>query len=170
MAAEEVIRVNLAVQYTGVNGAEIASLSNCEIVTDNGTTLEFGDPLSGYVTHSLQLGDWYDFSEGALWGAVSFALRHITKGDALKLGTMDAVSVAVPLLMPAVSVNRVVTWARPFEDDTYRLSYLPDANSLGRISVTVSPGTKTASGLTVTITNILPGAVLAGVLHVLGTT
>lgn len=114
-----------------------------------------GNTISGHTTtigtHTLQIA--------ALQSAVT----------AIVPGTSDIVSVSVPLLLLGGSADRVVTWARPFANANYNVSFATDANTIGRITPTVLAGTKTATGLTVRITAGL-AVTVAGVVHVLGTT
>lgn len=75
----------------------------------------------------------------------------------------------VPLLLLGGSADRAVVWNRPFANANYKVSFAPDANTIGKITPVVKAGTKTASGLTVTISAAL-AITVAGVVHVLGTT
>lgn len=89
--------------------------------------------------------------------------------NAKQTGTSDIVSIAVPILLLGGSADRVVTWARPFPDANYKISYAFGVNTLGRITPAVVAGTKTATGVTIRLSAGLALAV-ADVIHVLGTT
>jgi hypothetical protein len=159
------------IQYTGANGAEVAAFAGGSVASDNGSVLAVDREFDFDFT--LNAGDWCSLN-GIPWSAANFSARYLPAAgiamvDDLVTGTMDGVSVAVPLLLLGASVDRVVTWNRPFADANYKVSFLPDAGTLGRITPVVKSGTKTASGLTVTISAGL-AVTVAGALHVIGTT
>lgn len=161
----DVIRFGQFIQYTGSNGPEVAAWLGQPILSDNGSRLVLGSSMSdpSVVLHATE---W-------IWSNADFTAQWIKKtalaGVPDGVGTMDAVSVAVPLLVLGASVERVVTWNRPFSNANYKVSFVPDANTIGKITPTIKANTKTATGLTVTISAGL-ALTVAGVLHVIGTT
>ncbi len=145
------------------------------IKTDNGVNLVvWQDGSMTGDTWTFNVGDWWSNVESGFWPADQFNDQFVTKASLATppdgVGTMDGVSVAVPILLLNASVDRVVTWNRPFADTSYKTSFLFGAGTLGRITCAVKAGTKTASGLTVTITAGLLAVTVADVVHVLGTT
>jgi hypothetical protein len=170
------IRTNTFIRYDGSNGAEIASIMGRTILSDTGTVLTFvpSPPLT--FTDTFQLGDAFSPRAGFFLKA-DFEAQYVTASSMTpqppqpdQVGTMDAVSVSVPILLLGASVERTIVWNRAFPDANYALTYLPDANTIGKINVAVKAGTvPTKSGLTITISAGL-ALTVAGVLHVMGTT
>lgn len=170
-----------ALQYTGSNGAEMATYVGVPIVTDAGGVLELGAP--GAVVLTFNTGDWYDKKYNAWWAAADFPARHVSKAAALqdtifdptalnasvsaKLGKVDLVSISVPTLLLLATADRVITWNRPFSNTSYDLSYAMDASTIGRITCAPVAGTKTTTGITIRITASLLAVAVLGVVHVL---
>lgn len=195
MPSVEVIRVRQAIQYTGGNGPEVSAFAGSGIVSDNGSVLQLGDPLTNWVAYTLNVGDWYESTDAVPWEGASFSARHITKAAALldtntvfdptalnaqvaantsaisalqgKLGKADIVSISVPILILGGTADRPITWNRPFSNASYDLSFAFDASTIGRITCSVVAGTKTTTGVTIRITAGLAVSVL-GVVHVFG--
>lgn len=161
------------IRYDGTNGAAVASYLGHHVISDNGSVLALAySPNLTDPSYTFQLGDAFGSAEGFFPSDQflhRYALPSTFATPADGVGTMDGVSVTVPLLLLGGSVDRVVTWNRAFPDTSYKVSFMPDANTLGRITAVVKSGTKTASGITVTISAGL-AVTVAGVLHVLGTT
>lgn len=76
------------------------------------------------------------------------------------------------LTLPAVSVgtlDRVITWSTPMPDAGYsvQISFEMSTAQIGGLAGVVKPGTLTANGLTVTLSNSLLVSISAGAkLHV----
>lgn len=172
MALANYIRITEFVRYDGTNGAEVAAYMGRSVVSDTGTVLRVSPAMPISVATTFQLGDAFSLKVGFVAKA-DFEAQYVSQASltpgADHVGTMDAVSVSVPLLLLGGSVERAVVWNRPFPDTSYKVTFLPDANTLGKITPTVKSGTKTTSGLTVVIAAGLAVSV-AGVLHVVGTT
>lgn len=167
------VRSTWFITYNGSNGQAVADfMGGRVVVSDTGTLLRVAPPGYPYpFEFEFHVGDSYSLRSG-YWSVDQFPQEYVS-ADALDrpdvVGTMDGVSVAVPILLLNASVDRVVTWNRPFTDTNYKVSFLNDVNTLGKITPVVKAGTKTTTGLTVTITAGL-ALTVAGVLHVLGTT
>lgn len=163
------VRTGQFIQYTGANGAALAALTASPIMHDDGQTLILGIDMND-PSLVMEKNQWFSNVYG-VWAHSDFTRDWFLKASMAPspTGTMDGVSVSVPLLLLGGSADRVITWNRPFPDASYKVSFMPDANTIGRITPVVKSGTKTATGLTVTISAGLAVSV-AGVLHVLGTT
>lgn len=163
------IRTGQFMQYTGANGPAIATWYGAPIMTDDGQTLILGvNPADPSLV--MEKNQWFSTLYG-VWAHSDFTRDWFLKAsmNPNPTGTSDIVSVAVPTLLLNASVDRVVTWARPFPDTSYKVSFAYDAGTLGRATAVVKSGTKTTTGLTVTISAGL-AVTLASVIHVLGTT
>jgi len=93
MPAVDYVRIRKAVQYTGSNGAEVAAFAAIGIVSDNGSVLNLGDPVSGWIGWTLNAGDYFEDSDNRPWLQAEFSQRHITK-DAALLDTNNNAAVA----------------------------------------------------------------------------
>lgn len=167
------------IRYNGSNGSEFAASMERTIISDNGTVLLVEQTVPIVYPDDIRLGDAFSPQVGFFRSAdfdKMYTLRSAMEPPVIppdKVGTMDAVSVSVPILLLGGSVDRVITWNRAFPDNTYKVSFLPDANTIGRITpaIKVVNGTpvKSATGMTITVSAGLAVSV-AGVLHVVATT
>lgn len=158
-------------QYTGANGPEVAAwVGGPAIQLDNGNRLILGADINDPFIDMVK--DQWVSETGGIWSnhdyTTFWASRASLAGTDL-VGTSDISSISVPLLVLNGTAERVVTWARPFPDANYKVSFAHDVNTLGRITAAVKPGTKTTTGVTITLTAGL-AVTVAGVVHVLGTT
>src|ERR1043165_3673385 len=153
MPVNDFVRQVKFLQYTGSNGPEVAAWANSPILFDNGQRLILGVNIKD-PSVEMDKNQWISETSGV------FAHNDITNqwvpratlAGTDEVGTSDITSVQVPLLLLGGSADRVVTWSRPFPNANYKVSFALDANTIGRITPTVKAGTKTAAGLTVTIT------------------
>lgn len=83
MPVSDYIRLRKAIQYTGSNGAEISAFANTPIVLDNGVHLKLGDPGSGYVAFTMNVGDYYESTDGSAWQGSVFDSSFVTKASTL---------------------------------------------------------------------------------------
>lgn len=176
MTTASYIRTNTFIQYDGANGAEIAALMGRTILSDTGTVLTFvpSPPLT--FTDVFHLGDAFSPRAGFFLKA-DFEAQYVSAFSMTPVkdtvGVMDAVTVPVPILLLGGSVERVITWNRAFPNNKYAVTYLPDANTIGKITLSIKvvngQEVKSASGLTIVLTAGLAVSV-AGVLHVIGST
>jgi hypothetical protein len=170
MPVNDFVRQVKFLQYTGSNGPEVAAWANSPILFDNGQRLILGVNIKD-PSVEMDKNQWISETSGV------FAHNDITNqwvprsslAGVDEVGTSDIASVAVPVLVAGSTTERTVTWARPFPNANYKVSFAPDASTIGRITPTVKAGTKTATGLTVVLSAPLAVS-LAGVVHVLGTT
>lgn len=179
MTTANYIRTNTFIRYDGTNGAEIAALMGRSVLSDNGTVLKLVPATPLLFTNTFQIGDAFSPRAGFFlkedFDAQYVSVASMTPAPPVtdQVGTMDAVSVQVPVLLLGASVERSIVWNRAFPNADYALSFLPDANTVGKISPAVKMVSgvpvKSATGVTITISATL-ALTVAGVLHVVGTT
>ena len=157
-------------QYTGSNGAEVAAWANSPILLDNGQRLVLGINMND-PSVEMDKNQWISETTG-VFSHQDIMTQWVTRSSLAgtdEVGTSDIVSISVPLLILGGTEERVVTWARPFPNANYKVSFAHDVNTLGRITATVKAGTKTTTGVTIRLSAAL-ALTVAGVVHVLGTT
>lgn len=167
MPSADYIRLRHAIQYTGGNGAEVATFAGVQVVSDSGSVVQLGQTSPSVVLFSMSVGDWYEVVDGVPWVTSSFPVEHISKALAVEGSRSDIVSISTPTLVIGAFVDRVVTWARPFSNTDYELSFALDRNMIGNVTCAVVGGTKTTTAVTIRVTAVLVVSV-SGVIHVYG--
>ena len=168
MPSADYIRLRHAIQYTGLNGLEVAIFAGIDVISDNGSVLQLGRLTPLDVFYNLGIGDWYEVVDGVPWVTSSFPAEHISKAIAIHGSQSDIVSISIPLLIAGASVDRPVAWARPFTNLNYDLSYALDRNMIGNVTCTEVAGTRTLTGITIRTTANLAVST-TGVIHVYAT-
>lgn len=88
-------------------------------------------------------------------------------------GVIEVRSTVVPLpLLSLGATSQVITWATAMPDANYSVQYSFElgATYIGGLTCSIRPGTQTAAGLTLNLSNTLLVSIAAGAkLHVLAT-
>ncbi len=175
MAPVPYVSIQNFVRYDGRNGPEFAAYMERTILSDNGTTMIVEQTVPIVYPDDIQIGDAFSPQVGFL-RAADFDRMYALKTDMeppATVGTMDALSLQVPVLLLGASVERTVTWNRPFPADDYDISFLFDANIIGKVNAAVKvvngKPVKSVTGATIVISAAL-AVTVSGVLHVLATT
>lgn len=109
-----------------------------------------------------------DTAQNAAITAATNTANAASTAVAGKIGKADIASISVPILLLGGFADRPITWARPFSNANYDLSYAFDASTLGRITCAPVSGTKTTTGITIRVTASLLAVSVLGVVHVMG--
>lgn len=150
----DLIRFGEFLQYDGTNGHQMAAYAGFAYLSEAAGVLTMQNQIGDWLT--MNTSDWWGKGLGAITDAdlpsrwrpkSSVAATIPTPGDCV----LDSATIAVPTLLLNASVDRTITWSPALPTDTYRLRYLPDANTLGKATFAVKTGT-TPNKNTVTVT------------------